>query len=189
MTESIRDTIINKFYELSYKFGIKKLTIDMLASECGISKKTVYEYFKDKDEIVKQTTDALFNDLKKKISALHKSDKTPMQKLDLFFEISFNMFGNASEALLRDIQIYYPEIQNDLDRMADDFTVFFTESFQKGIDSGIFKNINPVFISSFLTGAAGLVLRTNFIVNNSMSVEEALSEFKNLVLSGIMIKQ
>jgi AcrR family transcriptional regulator len=46
--------IIQRVSELYLKYGIKSITMDDAARELGISKKTLYEYFKDKDELVKQ---------------------------------------------------------------------------------------------------------------------------------------
>ena len=186
MNDSIKQTIIDKFYTLTNQLGIKRVTIDMLARECGISKKTIYVYFKNKNEIVRCTTDNVFGDLKKTILELHDSDKSSLEKLNTFFKINFNLFGNASEALLYDIQRYYPEIQQDLDRIADEFSNIFKDSFEDGIKTGIFKDVNPAFVAAFLAGAAGTVLSPDFMFRNSLTVDESLATFKELVLSGIL---
>ncbi|NTW32950.1 MAG: TetR/AcrR family transcriptional regulator, partial [Bacteroidetes bacterium] len=48
------EEIIKKVLELYMKFGIKSVSMDDAARELGISKKTLYQYFKDKDELVKK---------------------------------------------------------------------------------------------------------------------------------------
>ena len=48
----VKEKIILKFHELALTYGIKRITIDMLAKECGISKKTVYKYFTSKEDLI-----------------------------------------------------------------------------------------------------------------------------------------
>lgn len=46
--------IINAVGKLYLRFGIKSVTMDDVASECGVSKKTLYQYFSDKEDLVTQ---------------------------------------------------------------------------------------------------------------------------------------
>lgn len=57
MTE--RQEIINKALELYLKFGIKSITVDDLANSLGISKKTIYQYINNKEELIEAVIDEL----------------------------------------------------------------------------------------------------------------------------------
>jgi TetR/AcrR family transcriptional regulator, cholesterol catabolism regulator len=48
----VRERILKAAEELFMKFGIRRVTMDEIASELGISKKTIYLHFEDKDAIV-----------------------------------------------------------------------------------------------------------------------------------------
>ena len=48
----IKDRIINKAGELFFQYGIRNISMDELASSLGISKRTIYENFKDKEDIL-----------------------------------------------------------------------------------------------------------------------------------------
>ena len=48
----VRERILKTAEELFMKFGIRSVTMDEIASELGISKKTIYMHFEDKDAIV-----------------------------------------------------------------------------------------------------------------------------------------
>jgi AcrR family transcriptional regulator len=52
-----KEYILKQIRELYLKFGIKSITMDDVASEFGISKKTLYQYFDDKADLVKQVVD------------------------------------------------------------------------------------------------------------------------------------
>ena len=49
----MEERIVNKAQELMFQTGVKHVTMDDLATQLGISKKTIYQYYKDKDDLVK----------------------------------------------------------------------------------------------------------------------------------------
>ena len=52
--ENEKSNILNRVCSLYNNFGIKSITMDDVSRELGISKKTLYEHFKDKDDLVSQ---------------------------------------------------------------------------------------------------------------------------------------
>ena len=53
-----QDKILKTSLELFYKFGIKRVTMDDIAKELGMSKKTIYQFYKEKDDLVNQLCDS-----------------------------------------------------------------------------------------------------------------------------------
>jgi AcrR family transcriptional regulator len=104
------ENILRSASELFRKFGIKSVTMDDIAAELGISKKTLYAYFRDKTDLVDKLMDyelklseEYFNDLtKKKFNAIEE-----------IFEINRFMVGmikRYSPSFSFDLRKYYPEI-------------------------------------------------------------------------------
>ena len=52
----VAENILEKADNLFHKYGVRSISMDDIARELGISKKTIYQYFKDKDDIVYQMT-------------------------------------------------------------------------------------------------------------------------------------
>ena len=52
-TETMQTKILFKARDLMLQFGLRQVTMDDLAHQLGISKKTIYQYYKDKDDLVK----------------------------------------------------------------------------------------------------------------------------------------
>lgn len=52
MNKELRNRIIDKAAVLFTRHGIKSVTMDYIASQMGISKRTLYENFKDKDQLL-----------------------------------------------------------------------------------------------------------------------------------------
>ncbi|HEX6193727.1 MAG TPA: helix-turn-helix domain-containing protein, partial [Chitinophagaceae bacterium] len=53
-----KERIQNKAEELFMQFGIRSVSMDDIANNLGMSKKTVYQYFVDKDELVEAVVQA-----------------------------------------------------------------------------------------------------------------------------------
>ena len=56
----MKETVLKKSLELFIRNGFKTVTMDDIAKELGISKKTIYLHFSAKDELVKATVDYVF---------------------------------------------------------------------------------------------------------------------------------
>lgn len=184
--EDARQNILKRFQELSATLGFKRVTVDILAKKCGISKKTFYTHFKDKDEIVRCSTDSILQGIRDHITILRKSDKTPLEKLNLLFDLSFTVAANIPDVLLHDIRQYYPKMQLEIDVLLEEISQSSADSLQEGMEMELFKDIEPGFVISFIKGAAAAVLNTDCLLENNITAEIALSSFRKLVLSGLL---
>jgi AcrR family transcriptional regulator len=60
----MKEFILNKASEIFLKSGFKSVTMEYLSGELNISKKTIYKYFEDKEELVDKTVILLQNSFK-----------------------------------------------------------------------------------------------------------------------------
>ncbi|MCP4136149.1 MAG: TetR/AcrR family transcriptional regulator [bacterium] len=184
--EQARQHILDTSHDLFMSSGIKKITTEMLAKECGVSKKTIYRFFNSKNEIVDTIADNLIGRLKEEFARIDKSDEDPLEKIYKLFEFPFTIFKDISTVLLEDLQHYYPEIEDRFNTFRQEHNMVFIETFKKGKESGVFKDIHPSFVLSFFRGAGNNVLNSDFVLNNDISLEETISSFKELMLSGLL---
>jgi len=100
--------ILFKVRELYMKFGIKGITMDDVAREIGISKKTLYQFFTDKDELVGKIIDNEIFQRQKEICNCFKVGYNAIEEL---FEISLFMnkfIREQNPATEHDLKKYYP---------------------------------------------------------------------------------
>jgi len=104
----VKDRIKQKADELYRKYGIKSVTMDEIANQLGISKKTIYQSFSDKNELV----DAVIVDILKYNKDCCNSYKTKSQnaihEVFLAMEMLQVMFDNMNPVILFDIERNYP---------------------------------------------------------------------------------
>ena len=75
----MKSRILEKGTELFFRYGVKTVTMDAIASELGISKKTIYQHFPDKDsmvyEVVKNFVELGCSEMGGARSAVFKCDR------------------------------------------------------------------------------------------------------------------
>jgi TetR/AcrR family transcriptional regulator, cholesterol catabolism regulator len=106
----IKERIAVGFEKLVKKYGVKRVTLDELASEIGISKKTIYQHFEDKTDIVRHVFIAGLNDDKCLIENMEASSKNVIEQ---FFRIS-KYFQAEMEGInpivFHDLKKFYPNV-------------------------------------------------------------------------------
>ncbi|GMT44225.1 MAG: TetR family transcriptional regulator [bacterium] len=109
--------IIRKVAQLYSKYGIKSITMDDVAHELGISKKTLYEYFSDKLHLVNAVIEQeiLFNDLR--LKEQKSNSENALQEMFKIFRFHLQMLKEYNPALEFDLKKYYPEIYSRLKRI------------------------------------------------------------------------
>jgi len=104
----IKDRIKQKADELFRSYGIKSVTMDEIASRVGVSKKTIYQSFTDKDQLVDEVIGELLTynqacctkDKAKSLNAVHE--------VFLALEMVKQMFDNMNPAILHDMERNHP---------------------------------------------------------------------------------
>ncbi len=145
----MKEKIIEKANDLFLNFGFKSVTMDDLASEMGISKKTIYTHFQNKTKLVEATTDYLFCMISEGIDKILKQKNDPIEELFMIKAFVMKHLKDEKTSPQYQLQKYYPKIHNALKkRQFDVFQSCIIENLERGIETEIFrKNIDIELIS------------------------------------------
>ncbi|MBN2079066.1 MAG: TetR/AcrR family transcriptional regulator [Spirochaetes bacterium] len=183
---AIQQRILDTFHRLAISNGLKKVSVDMLARECGISKKTIYRHFRDKKEILDRFTADIISKLSDGFYRTQLIEDNPEKLLPAFFDIIFETVQNLPPTIVTDAAHYYPDIEEKIVQLREQYTVVFLKIIKKGISQGQFRDINPLFLEGFYDAAVNRVFTPSFIVENRLTVHDALSSFKTILLNGLL---
>lgn len=155
----MKDKIVIKSTELFLNLGFKSVTMDDIATEMGISKKTIYVYFKNKTKLVEAATFHLFDVICGGIDCIFEKSTNPIEEL---YEVKmFVMQHLKDEKSSPQFQLkkYYFEIYEMLRfKQFEKMHESVSKSLKHGIDTGVFRsNINVEFISRmYFNGMIGI---------------------------------
>lgn len=104
------------------KFGSKRFTMDELANELGISKKTIYKYFKSKEDLVVESVAFLIEGFKDDIKAIVASQNEPITSIILIYKKGFEYLKHFKPSFIFGLKKYYPKANAIFDEFRDNFT-------------------------------------------------------------------
>ena len=155
----MRNDIIEKASELFLQLGFKSVTMEDLAVSLGISKKTLYIHFENKNQLVQEVTFLIYEKVTQDFLKIKKSAKNPIDELHCIKMEAMKYLGNEKSSPNYQLQKYFPKIYEDLKSKEYLYLgEMVKSSIQNGIDSGLFRNeIDVEFVSRlYLNGMRGI---------------------------------
>jgi hypothetical protein len=137
----LKERIILSSLELFFRHGIKRITMDDIARHLAISKKTIYSFFDDKDEIVHLSCQNYLLSNKCDFENLGEASKDAIHEIILTMEKLQHMFSIMNPVLFEDMQKYYPKTwQLYLQFKEKNVTKVIEDNLRKGIDQQLYRN-------------------------------------------------
>ena len=123
------------------RYGIKSITMDDVARELAISKKTLYQYFTDKNDLVKKVFAQHLLHISTACTKTFEESSNPIdQMLSMSMQRAEEM-NKMNPALLYDLKKYYPERWQELDKYKNEFIYGrIILNMQKGIEAGLYHD-------------------------------------------------
>jgi len=143
--EDLSDKIIHEAASLFLKYGIKSVTMDDISRSMGISKKTVYQYFSDKKEIVNKVAKTHLESEKRNFEEIHAKADTAIDKLFRHSVFMRKSFDKMNPVVIYDLKKYYKDAwQLFLEYKRSVFSKKMIETLKEGMEQGYFrKDIDP----------------------------------------------
>jgi AcrR family transcriptional regulator len=147
----MQDRILNKARELMFQTGVKHVTMDDLATQLGISKKTIYQFFKDKDDLVSSVVEfELANHALICNQSMEAADNA-VHEIFLLMNVIQEMFNRMNPLALFEIEKYYPLAFEKIKNHKDDFIFsMISANLEKGIEEGLYrKDVDVTILSKY----------------------------------------
>lgn len=161
----MRKKIIEKAAELFLNLGFKSVTMDDIANEMGISKKTIYVHFENKTKLVEAVTFTVFENICDGIDCICEASHNPIEELyDVKMYVMHYLKDEKTSPQFQ-LKKYYPQIYERLHaKQFEKMHESVKESIQKGVDTELFRpDINVDFISRmYFNGMVGIKDETIF---------------------------
>ena len=141
----MKEKIISKASELFLKLGFKSITMDDIASEMCISKKTIYKYFCNKELLITESTEVIYNKVHEMIQQVIAKNYNAIEENFEIRKMSVAMFNSSENSPIYQLKKHYPEIyDNVLSKEIEECHLFFRQNIKKGIKENLYRNNTPV---------------------------------------------
>lgn len=102
-----KERILLKAEELFMQYGIRSVSMDDIANSLGMSKKTLYQYFADKDELVEGVVDGHINEIQEDCLGCRRDATDAIHEIFITMERIMEEFSNMNPMLLYDLEKFH----------------------------------------------------------------------------------
>ncbi len=181
-----RERIITAYIELAVRRGVSRVTMDDLVAATGISKRTIYRYFRSKEEIVSTVLDDFIADIAQKIQTAFDCADNPLDKIiNIINELTRNI-KVVEPQFLYDLQKYYPHLWEKIERFRSERIQQVFEDLLSNNEQAYFRKVDPKIFTTALLSSIRSVINPTFIVENHLLIDEAIQCLFNIFLYGIV---
>jgi AcrR family transcriptional regulator len=179
--------IIEQTEEKFFRDGFYKTTMDEIASDLRISKKTIYKFFPSKDDLVKAIAKYFMTRLKSTILPALNSEKNAIEKLGDLINILAKVSEKISAERMEELKRHYPSLWNEIDSFRTEMMFGnITKVIEQGKKEGLFVDYPTSIIMNVLVASVRTIVNPDFILNNNFSIIEAARFAFRIVIGGIL---
>lgn len=145
----MEEKILHKAADMFLNLGFKSVTMDDIAHEMGISKKTIYTHFETKIKLVEKVTFYLYETVYQGISEIISRDLNVIEELFAIKDFALNYLKDEKSSPVFQLQKYYPKIYKKVhNQQVKLMTTCVTDNLERGIATGFYRpKIKICFVS------------------------------------------
>lgn len=135
--EKIQKTALALFF----KYGIKRVTMDDIAKELGMSKKTIYQFYKEKDDLVNQLCDNVLLLEEYQFNKMNQDAKDPIHEIMLISIKMRELMQHINPIFFLDLQKFYPTAYKHFQTFKEDCAYKnVLDNIKKGKEMGVYRS-------------------------------------------------
>ncbi len=135
------ERILKGAEELFFKYGIRSVTMDDIAKHLAVSKKTIYQLFQDKDEVVHRLMEEKLKEDERNFSQIANASSNVMEEFFAIMKHLGTVVGKVNPAAFYDLQKYHPKSWKlFMDFKENCILKMVEESLQRGIKQGLIRS-------------------------------------------------
>jgi TetR/AcrR family transcriptional regulator, cholesterol catabolism regulator len=136
----IQERIITKSEELFMRYGVKSVSMDEIAAHIGASKKTIYQYYPDKESLIQSVFKLVMEKNSSQCLEHQKIAENAVHEQFLSSDMVQEMFSKMNQSLLYETKKYYPKAYEEFEKHKR--TIVFgiiKKNLERGIEEGLFR--------------------------------------------------
>jgi AcrR family transcriptional regulator len=170
----VKENIISEAIHLFMKYGLRSVTMDDIAKHLAISKKTIYQHFKDKEEIIIQSSSVVFDIENKMMEEIENEAENAVEELYNLTLCLRERIKNTSTTALYDMKKYYQKAWIKYKNFKHDVIYnSVIKNLNRGMEEGLFRSdINPEVLAQLRIGEIELSFDKDFFQKDKFSLVE-----------------
>jgi TetR/AcrR family transcriptional regulator, cholesterol catabolism regulator len=187
MTQEV-NKILEGAYELFYRHGVKRITMDDIANHLGISKKTIYENYKNKNELVKLLMKRELEKQNHDMQVIRKQSKNSIDEIIKLMNYLAEKFSQINPGMFYDLQKYHSDSWKYFRNFKEGTIQGFIESnLKRGVKDGLYrKDIHIPILSRMRVELIEMCFNSNIYPPHKYRITDVCLELLTHFVYGIV---
>jgi TetR/AcrR family transcriptional regulator, cholesterol catabolism regulator len=182
-----QERILQKAHELFMRYGIRSISMDEIATQLGMSKKTIYQFYEDKDALVDGVVGMEITMNETECKAHRSLCENAIHEIFLAMAMVQEMLKGMKPTILFDLEKYHPKA---FKKFNDHKNQFFYGVIKDNLDRGIVEEIyraevNTDIMARFRVGGMFLMFNPDLFPPTKMNIADVLWETAENFLYGL----
>ena len=184
----MRENILHTATQLFLSLGFKSVTMDDLANEMGISKKTIYTHFDNKGQLVEDCTMELFGHISSGIDHICALEKNPIEELYEIKRFVMEHLNDESASPEYQLQKYFPKVHRNLkDKQFQMMQSCIKDNVERGMAQSIYRsNLNVEFVVRIYFAGVTSIKDSRLFPNYQFTMRGLTDNYLEYHLRGIV---
>ena len=183
----VKQQILHKAGELFMRYGIKSVSMDDLARELGISKKTLYQYVENKADLIQQIFQEKIELEKQIMKEIRLSSVDAIDEILKIARYVTEELRQISPTTMYDLQKYYREVWKEMEALHKRHVyMLIRDNLERGVKQGFYReNMNPDIVAKLYVGKTSLVVDEDLFPTRDYDKSELFKEYIRYHINGV----
>lgn len=186
------EKILNSSIELFSQYGFKTITMDDIARRAGISKKTLYQHFANKQEVVNESVTWYKHNTTQNCAAVLSEAENALEAMVRILAFFDGLYKRINPMAMFEMQRFFPEAyQKFRDLLIERDVVMIRDNILQGIKEGYYReNVNADLLGRYRIETSLMVLQPTLLVNDRTDLMSSIAlEIGEHFMYGIMTQK
>ena len=183
----LREKILENTLHVFNKKGLK-FTMDDIAGAMGISKKTIYTVFKDKEELFLAVVDYMFDSIKESEKQVLQDDTlSTVDKIRMVLGVMPDGYKDVDFRQLYILKDKFPKIYAKVEERLESGWEQTIALIEKGMEEGVIRKISIPIVKLMMEAALEQFFQRDILLRSGLTYQEALTEVVNILVDGMTV--
>lgn len=184
----MKERILEETERLFWKYGVRSVTMEDIAKQLGISKKTIYQHFADKEQILYEVLQDKIGKHQSEMACAVVETTNPVEEIMNVLNMMHKNADQISPNLLIDIKRYYPQAFVLFRKFKEEHIMrSILENIKKGIDQGLYRaDINADILARLRVEQIELAFDNDIFPTDQYTMHDIQYELMHHFIRGML---
>lgn len=183
----MKNTVLREAIQQILKVGLRKFTVEDIASELGVSKKTIYKHFSSKADIISAVVDYALEMEKDYTLKVMDMAASPIKKMEAL--LFFHTGEGVPAWVVDELRKYYPEEYKKRETLKHLKRNYFNQLFEEAIKTGEVRgDLKSGMVNLLVRQTMETILDGDFLENQDLTLSQAIEQMRKIVFYGIVAR-